>query len=76
MLEWLAAIADFAMLLALLPRLLRRTKPARSKGGGSGVMIGIGLAFAMIFDPKAAAATELIDRKQDEVEDEESGDQP
>ena len=49
---------------------------ARRKGGGSGVWIGIGLAFAMVFDPKAAQATELIERKQDEREDEESGDRP
>jgi hypothetical protein len=74
MLEWLAAIAVFVLLLALLPILLRRTKPTRSKGGGSGVMIGIGLVFSMIFDPRVAAATELIDRKKDEREDEESGD--
>ena len=72
MLEWLVAIA--ALLLFLV--LLRRTKAARPKGGGSGVMIGIGLAFAMVFDPKAAQATELIDQKQDESEDRESGDRP
>ena len=36
----------------------------------------IGLAFAMVFDPKAAQAMEIIDQKQDEREDEESGDQP
>ena len=76
MLEWLVAIAVFVLLVLLLPPLLRRAKPTRSKGGGSGVMIGIGLVFAMIFDPKAAAATELIDRKKDEREDEESGDRP
>jgi len=76
MLEWLAALVVLALCLALLPRMLRRTKTARRKGGGSGVWIGIGLAFAMVFDPKAAQATELIDRKQDEREDEESGDQP
>jgi hypothetical protein len=76
MLEWLVAIAVFVLLVMLLPPLLRRAKPARSKGGGSGVMIGIGLVFAMIFDPKAAAATELIDRKRDEREDEESGGRP
>jgi len=66
MLEWLVAIAALLLFLVLLPRMLRRTKAARPKGGGSGVMIGIGLAFAMLFDPKAAQATELIDQKQDE----------
>ena len=76
MLEWLAAIALFVLLLLLLPRLLRRSRATSRNSGGSGVMIGIGLVFAMIFDPKAAAATELIDRKKDEREDEESGDRP
>ena len=77
MLEWLAAIAVFLAFLALLPRMLRLAKAARPKGGGgSGVLIGIGLAFAMVFDPKAKQAIELIDRKQDESVDEESGDRP
>jgi hypothetical protein len=76
MLEWLAAIGVFVLLVALLPLVLRRTRPTRSNGRGSGVMIGIGLIFAMVFDPKAAAASELIDRKKDQREDEESGDQP
>jgi len=77
MLEWLAAIAALVLFLALLPRVLQRTKTAPRKiGGGSGVMIGIGLAFAMVFDPKAAQAIEVIDQKQDESEDAESGDRP
>ena len=77
MLEWLVAIAALGVFFALLPRLLRRTRAkARKSSGGSGVMIGIGLAFAMVFDPKAAQTTELIDKKQDESEDEESGDRP
>jgi hypothetical protein len=77
MLEWLVALAAFVLVLALLPPMLRRAKASRRKGGGgSGVMIGIGLAFAMVFDPKAAQAIEVIDQKQEESEDEESGDQP
>jgi hypothetical protein len=77
MLEWLLAGAALLIFLALLPRLLGRTRPRHRKpGGGSGVMLGLGLVFAMIFDPKASAAIELIDRKQDEREDAESGDQP
>ena len=57
--------------------MLRRNRArSRKRGGGSGVMIGIGLVFAMLFDPKAAQAIELIEKKQDESEDEESGDQP
>ena len=76
MIEWLVAIAVLLVFLALLPRMLRRPKVARRKGGGSGVMVGIGLAFAMVFDPKAAAAIEQVDQKREEAEDEESGDQP
>ena len=76
MLEWLLAIAALVLFLALLPRILRRAKPVRAKGGGSGVWVGIGLAFAMVFDPKSAQTIELIDRKQDESEDGESGDKP
>ena len=76
MLEWLAAIAVFLLFLALLPVMLGRFKSRPRKGSASGAMIGLGLVFAMIFDPKAAAATELIDRKRDESEDEEGGDQP
>ena len=75
MLEWLVAIAAFVLVLALLPPVLRRAKVSRRKvGGGSGVMIGIGLVFAMIFDPRAAQATEIIDQARDESDDEESGD--
>ncbi len=76
MLEWLVAIAALLLFLVFLPRMLRRTKAATRKSGGSGVWIGIGLAFAMVFDAKAGQATELIDSKQDESEDEESGDRP
>ena len=76
MLEWLLALGAFVVFLALLPRMLRRIKAARPKGGGSGVMVGIGLALAMVFDPKATAATEQIDQKQDDCEDEERGDKP
>ena len=76
MLEWLVAIAALLVFLALLPRMLRRPKAARRKSGGTGVMVGIGLAFAMVFDPRAAQAIEQIDQKREEAEDEESGDQP
>ena len=77
MLEWLIAIAVLGVFLALLPRLLRRTKAAARKGGGwSGVVIGFGLAFAMLFDPKTTQAMEVADKKQDESEDEESGEKP
>ncbi|HVG81064.1 MAG TPA: hypothetical protein VNB28_02170 [Methylomirabilota bacterium] len=74
LMQWIVAAAVFACLLLLLPYLLRRTKRAPSKGGGSGVMLGIGLVFAMIFDPRAAQATEIIDQARDESDDEESGD--
>jgi len=76
MLEWLAAVAVLGLFLVLLPRMLRRTKATRPKGGGSGVWVGIGLVVAMIFDPKTTQTTELIARKQDEREDEESGEKP
>jgi len=76
MLEWLIAAAILVTFLALLPRLLRRTKSSRRASGGSGVWVGIGMTLAMIFDPKTSQAIEMIDRKSDEQEDEESGDKP
>ena len=77
MVEWLIAVAVLGVSLALLPRMLRRTKAsARTVGGGSGVMVGFGLALAMVFDPKLAQAMEIVDQKQDESEDGESGEKP
>ena len=77
MLEWLIAIGVLGGLLAVLPLMLRRTKRATRKlCGGSGIMIGIGLGLAMVFDPKLTQATEVVDDKQDEGEGEESGEKP
>jgi hypothetical protein len=76
MLEWLAAAAVLIVSLALLPRVLGRAKRTRRASGGSGVWVGIGLALSMVFDPKTSQTTELIDRKRDERQDEESGDGP
>jgi hypothetical protein len=76
MLEWLLALAVLAIFLALLPVMLGSFKGKPRKGGGSGVVVAIGLVFAMIFDPKAAQTIELADQKKDEREDAESGDQP
>jgi len=79
MLEWLVAVAVLLLFLLLLPRMLRRDKAQpRKSGGGSGVMVGIGLAFAMVFDPKAAQAIEVIDQKNDlgDSEDGQSGEKP
>ena len=77
MLEWLVAIAAFVLVLAALPPTLRRARASRRKGGGgSGMMVGIGLVFAMLFDPKAVQSTELIEKKQHESDDEASGDKP
>jgi hypothetical protein len=71
-LEWLAAAAVLIGFLALLPRLLRRPKAASRKLGGSGVMIGLGMVFAMIFDPKAVVASEQM-QKRNEIGDSEEG---
>lgn len=76
MLEWLVAIAVLVLALALLPALLRRGKAGLSKRGGSGVWVGIGLGVAMIFDPKVAEATEIVESKKDETEEDDSGDEP
>ena len=76
MIEWLIAAAVMLGLLALLPVLLRRTARAARKPGGSGVVIAIGMVFAMIFDPKAVVATEQIQKRADLGEDEDSGDPP
>lgn len=77
--EWLMAAAVLVAGLAVLPYLLRRAKAApRKGGGGSGVFIAIGMVFAMIFDPRASQATEIIQRKKEigDAEDGESGEQP
>ena len=78
MLEWLAAVGLLVVVVALLPPMLRRAKATRRKSGGSGVMVAIGMTFAMIFDPKAVQATEQIARKKEigDAEAGESGDKP
>lgn len=78
MLEWLAATAFLILFLALLPRLLRRTRAAPRKSGGSGVILAFGIAFSMIFDAKASQAMEIVDRKKDIGDSEagESGERP
>ena len=76
MLEWLAAAAILILFLALLPPVLTRAKRNRRASGGSGVWIAIGMALSMILDAKSSHAVEMIDRKKDEEEDEESGDKP
>ena len=75
MLEWLAAIAVFLLLLAVLPMMLRRTKSKVARGGGSGIWVGIGLGLAAMFDPKIVQAMEIVEQNKEEAEDEESGDQ-
>ncbi len=76
MLEWLAAIAVFVALVALLPGLLRRSKAKLAKGGGGDVWAGIAFGLASMFDPKIAQAMEIVEQKKEEAEDEESGDEP
>lgn len=76
MLEWLLAAAILIAVIAILPRVLARTKRNRRTSGGSGIVIAIGMALSMIFDAKSSHAVEMIDRKADEKEDEESGDKP
>jgi len=76
MLEWLIAIAVVILSLLLLPGLLRRTKKSRLAKGGGGILVGIGLGLAAIFDPKIAQAMEIVEQKKEEAEEEESGDEP
>jgi preprotein translocase subunit SecY len=78
MIEWALAAALLLTALALLPRLLRRTRAAQRKSGGSGVVIAIGMVLAMIYDPKAQQSTEIIQRKKEIGDSEagESGDKP
>lgn len=64
--EWLVALLILAAALLVLPVMVRRTgRSVRGKGGTGAVMMGIGLAFAAIFDPPARAATEEIDRNRE-----------
>ena len=76
MLEWLLAAAILIAVIAILPRMLTRAKRNRRSSGGSGIVIAVGMALSMIFDAKSSHAVEMIDRKKDEQEDEESGDRP
>ena len=76
MLEWLLAAAILIAVIAILPRVLARAKHNRRVSGGSGIVIAICMALSMIFDAKGSHAVEMIDRKADEKEDEESGDRP
>jgi hypothetical protein len=71
--EWLVAAAVLIGFLALLP-LLRQTKPTSRKFAGSGVVIGLGMVFAMIFDPKAVQATEEV-QKAKQIGDSEKDEQ-
>ncbi len=73
MLEWLAAIALVLLSLALLPALLRQTKRNLARRGRSGILVGIGLGLASLFDPKILETIEIVEQKKDEAEDEESG---
>lgn len=75
MIEWLAAAAILLGVITM-PSMLRRARRNRRASGGSGVWIAVGLAVSMIFDAKSSHAIEMIDRKKDEQEDEESGDKP
>jgi hypothetical protein len=72
--EWLVAAAVLIGFLALLPLMLRQTKPTSRKFAGSGVVIGLGMVFAMIFDPKAVQATEEV-QKAKEICDSEKDEQ-
>ena len=76
MLEWLLAIVVLLAAAALLPRVLRRARGSRLKGGASGVVLGLGFAFAILFDPRSAQTIELIAQRREDAEDAESGDQP
>ena len=74
MIEWLAAAAILVGVITLMPSMLRRARRNRRASAGSGVWIAVGLAVSMIFDAKSSHAIEMIERKKDEQEDEESGD--
>ena len=75
--QWLVAIAVFALLMRFMPAAVRfATKSARGKRGLGGATLALGIAFAFIFDPPKAAAIENIQKKNetgDEEEDEDDG---
>jgi len=75
MLEWLIALAVFA--LAVLAMALGRPRLKPRKGSG-GFGFALAMIFASVFDPAKAAAMEQLDRrKQTEGSEEgESGDGP
>jgi len=75
MLEWLIALAVFALAMLATALVLPRLKPRK---GGGGFAFALAMIFASVFDPAKAAAIEQLDRrKQTEGSEEgESGDGP
>jgi hypothetical protein len=61
--EWLIAAVVFAALMLAMVAAIRRGKLKPGKGGG-GLVIGLGMVFASVFDPAKAAAVEQLDRKK------------
>jgi len=76
LIEWLLAALLFAGALALLPALLRRSRKSRRKGTAGGIIMGIGFAFMTLFDPAKSEAVEVIRRRSDAEEEDESGAPP
>jgi len=75
MLEWLIALAVFALAMLATALVLPRLKPRK---GGGGFGFALAMIFASVFDPAKAAAIEQRDRRKETEgsEEGESGDGP
>jgi hypothetical protein len=71
MIEWLIAVAVFALLMLGMIAAIRSGKLKPGKGGG-GFAFALAMIFASVFDPAKAAAIEQLDR-QKETEGNEDG---
>jgi hypothetical protein len=59
--EWLVALGLVVGFFAALPWIVRWAKSSGGKGRMGGVAMGLGLAFAILFDPAKREAIENIE---------------
>jgi hypothetical protein len=61
MTQWLVALGLIVAFFAALPWIIRWAKTSGGKGRMGGVAMGLGLVFAILFDPAKREAIENIE---------------